>query len=32
VQLEFKPEDYTLGLPWSVDAVILKFNTRRFTT
>ena len=32
IQLDFQPEDYTLGLPWSVDAVILKFNARRFTT
>ena len=32
VSLKFAPDDYTLGLPWSVDAVILKFNARRFTT
>lgn len=32
VQLEFAPADYTLGLPWSVDAIILKFNVRGFTT
>lgn len=32
VQLEFSPEDYTDALAWSVDAVVLKFNPRRFTT
>ena len=32
VQLEFAPEDHTLGLAWGIDAVILKYNARRFTT
>jgi hypothetical protein len=30
--LEFLPEDYTRALAWSVDAIVLKFNPRRFTT
>jgi hypothetical protein len=32
VMLEFLPEDYTRALAWSVDAIVLKFNPRRFTT
>jgi len=32
VMLEFLPEDYTKALAWAVDAVVLKYNTRRFTT
>ena len=32
VSIEFSPEDYTLGLAWAVDAVVLKYNMRRFTT
>lgn len=32
VQLEFAPEDHRLGLPWGVDAIVLKYNARRFTT
>lgn len=32
VQLEFLPEDYTKALAWAIDAIVLKFNARRFTT
>lgn len=32
VMLEFMPEDYTDALAWAVDAVVLKYNSRRFTT
>jgi hypothetical protein len=32
VMLEFLPEDYTKGLAWAVDAIVLKYNMRRFTT
>lgn len=32
IQIEFAPADHTLARAWSVDAVILKYNTRRFTT
>lgn len=32
VMLEFSPEDYTKALAWAVDAVVLKYNVRRFTT
>ena len=32
VMLEFSPEDYTKALAWAVDAIVLKFNVRRFTT
>jgi hypothetical protein len=32
VMLEFSPEDYTLAIAWAVDAIILKYNSRRFTT
>lgn len=32
VMLEFLPEDYTKALAWAVDAVVLKYNARRFTT
>jgi hypothetical protein len=32
VMLEFRPEDYTKALAWAVDAIVLKFNVRRFTT
>ena len=32
VMLEFSPEDYTKALAWAIDAVVLKYNVRRFTT
>lgn len=32
VMLEFSPEDYTQAIAWAVDAIILKYNSRRFTT
>ena len=32
VMLEFSPEDYTKALAWAVDAIVLKYNMRRFTT
>lgn len=32
VMLQFSPEDHTKALAWAVDAIILKYNARRFTT
>lgn len=32
VQLEFAPDDYTLALPWGIDAIVLKVNLRGLTT
>lgn len=32
VMLQFSPEDYTQALAWAVDAIVLKYNARRFTT
>lgn len=32
VMLELLPEDYTKALAWAVDAIVLKYNARRFTT
>lgn len=32
VMLEFLPEDYTNAEAWAIDAIVLKYNARRFTT
>jgi len=32
VMLEFSPEDYTKALAWAIDAIVMKYTARRFTT